>query len=461
MSDAVKEVFDINGKNYDLTSEITRGGQGVIYITKESDKIIKLELNGKGEFIKKENQIDKFEYLRLLPIDRGTNITLPLTVLKDYSGYVMKLLEDMLSFREIFDSYNDDYINNWLDQFKEMEDFVKNYGSYIKSGGKRRRINAYLKLAENLLKLHNNGLVYCDLSTNNIFLSVNEKNNNVWLIDADNLNFQSLVRGYYTPGFAAPEVVKGKGCTFYSDSYSFAISLFLQLLGTHPFKGKLLENNDDFDDDDFIDSDNDIMEKKANDGELPYIMSDEDTSNAIETNIAYNLTLSEDLKEIFQNIFSEDSKKNRIKRNNMHEWCYILAKELDNDIKCKHCEMTYSKENLKECPWCDTVNEIISIKTYDTEENKIWEYTQEIDQNEKEIPLRIIEDYDLNLTNEVAFSVKYLKGCIHIHSFNNSYHFIESKKRLVGENIYNKKELNIECISKETNKKIIIKLEIL
>ena len=55
---------------------------------------------------------------------------------------------------------------------KENEECARDFTQYIVSGGLRRRIEAYFKSAVVLSMLHASGLVYCDLSANNLFICV-------------------------------------------------------------------------------------------------------------------------------------------------------------------------------------------------------------------------------------------------------------------------------------------------
>lgn len=367
---------DIYGYNHITTSEIARGGQGAVFRTQNPNIAVKVELDSSGTAFSNDlTQNIRLDEIRLLPIPAGVNLTLPQATLKNNAGYVMTLLDDMDSFEKVFDfsfDFESDYSNTWLDEFRNSApDFVNVFGQYISSGGRRRRLDAYLKVACILSTLHANGLVYCDFSSKNAFISKLQDNNTVWLIDADNLNYQERTRyaGYYTPGYGAPEVIKGKGCTFYSDSYAFAISLYWQLTGTHPFKGAALEEGFD---DDFADD----MEEKANAGELPWIMDQDDTSNHTDAKIQQELVVSSRLHKYFDKTFSELGKTKRQSRPTMFEWSYMVAKELDLSVKCSCCEMDYD-ESYKACPWCDTKNNKISFVSYDTNK-QIWRFVREL-----------------------------------------------------------------------------------
>lgn len=80
---------------------------------------------------------------------------------------------------------------------------------YSDTGSTKIRLLALYKCAAILSELHANGLVYCDVSPNNVFVSKHAKD--VWLIDADNLRYEKLKGGYsvYSPHYGAPEIVQG------------------------------------------------------------------------------------------------------------------------------------------------------------------------------------------------------------------------------------------------------------
>ncbi|MCD7826417.1 MAG: hypothetical protein LUH14_10745 [Clostridiaceae bacterium] len=266
-----------------------------------------------------------------------------------------------------------------------------------------------------MAKLHSRGLVYCDFSTNNAFVSKIEEKNTVWLIDADNVDFQEKLakRSFFTPGFGAPEVVKGKGCTFYSDSYAFAISLFWQLTGKHPFRGALMSDDSE---DDFLDE----VEEKANAGEFPWILDSDDDSNYIDDGLPCELFFSEELREFFDRTFSEEGKRKRYTRPSMFEWSYMLAKELDTTIRCSKCGMDY-RETLEQCPWCDGKEKRITLRSKKATK-KIWRFAHEVsDEDMIRIPLRVINGFESDACDERAFSIRRRKDDILFYDFNELY----------------------------------------
>ena len=468
-----EKIVDLNGNEHIIEKRIGGGGQGDIYSTK--DPSIALKIN------KKDDNNELFETLIRLPIPRNINITLPIAILKEKSGYVMAFLEKMIPFEKSFGknlSYQkDEIISSWLKSFnkEETETMFNDFYNYQKTGGKLKRLLAYLKCGIVMAKLHTNGLVYCDFSTNNVFISENRKYNNVYFIDADNLNFQEYTKrqGYYTPWFAAPEVIAGGGCTYYSDDYSLILSFFWDLIGIHPFKGQKLDTENDFDSENFGDN----LEEKVMNGELPWIRDKEDSSNFKDNGI-YDLLVREnsELDILFDRTFSKKGKENRITRPTSFEITYEIIKEFDRTIKCKNCEMEYVIENEEnKCPWCDcTHNKILKVNTFklypDNKKIKIWNFQKEIRiRNESfSIPVRVVEDFLSDRLEEELFKIKLNDSGVVICYFNEEFDFRikddkNNKKLFEKINIENKNTVHLMCNKKNNQfiKNILIEVEII
>ena len=138
-----EKIVDLNGNEHIIEKRIGGGGQGDIYSTK--DPSIALKIN------KKDDNNELFETLIRLPIPRNINITLPIAILKEKSGYVMAFLEKMIPFEKSFGknlSYQkDEIISSWLKSFnkEETETMFNDFYNYQKTGGKLKRLLAYLK----------------------------------------------------------------------------------------------------------------------------------------------------------------------------------------------------------------------------------------------------------------------------------------------------------------------------
>ncbi|MGL4731719.1 MAG: protein kinase domain-containing protein [Clostridium sp.] len=463
-----KVYFDIYDFPHRITKELSRGGQGVVYKTQIPNIVVKVEIDSKTKNEKKDSsENEKYNKIRLLPIPNGTKVTLPQATLRDCSGYVMTLLEDMSSFKDAFyDNEKELYLNEWLNLDEYPEDFIKEYGGYIRTGGKRRRLLAYLKSGIELSKLHMNSLVYCDFSDNNVFISTDQNYTNVWLIDADNINYQKTTKkgGFLTPGYAAPELYQGVGCTMYSDIYSYLIALFWQLTNNHPFDGLY---KDEYDGEDYEEFD-----EIKNRGELPFIL-DEDEDGQYNptyenykenTQIHQGYLLSREFIKIFEKAFSYQGKVNMKKRPTIFQINYEIAKELDKTIKCSHCEMEYTTD-FEKCPWCDNENKVINIKSYYYNEDKVnimWKFCQEIeDKKTKYIPTRLSQGYKADEIDDVLFNIALEDNKLKISNFNYKFEFkkFDTKEEMYGEYIVNT-PIKILCNEKKSKDLVLLEVNV-
>ncbi|MFV0364622.1 MAG: protein kinase domain-containing protein, partial [Suipraeoptans sp.] len=410
----------------DVDKELSSGGQGIVYKTREPNVLLKLEWNRQTKKINTNvNENEKYEMIRLLPFSANSHITLPQSILKDCVGYSMRLLDDMISFESAFRYGNESYRNEWLLQFEYSNpEFAKGFGNYISTGGRRRRMEAFMNASIVFASLHTRGLVYCDISDKNMYVSESKDNAIVWMIDVDNVNFISETSkraGIYSPGYVAPEVLRGKGNTFYSDVFSYAISLFWNLTGNHPFVGPALD--DKLEQEDILEI---PEETYACRGDISWIRDDEDERNKTETAIAYEMIVGEKLHRCFQKTFGKDGRANIQNRPTMMEWAATLAEELDHSIKCEKCEMEYDANKQDICPWCDTSNKYIDICTVTQNENETntkWEYQHEIAEKIK-IPLRVISGFKMSESDSIAFIFSSENSEITLSNFSDKFVFV-------------------------------------
>lgn len=412
-----KRYIDEYGKSHNITKVLSSGGQGIVYRTSDDNVTVKIEFNSntREEIKSDEKTKAKINNLMLLPIPNNVNITLPIAIIENYSGYVMQLLNDMIPFGNAFriseDENEREYQNEWLKKIPAPIEIKNRFEDYIKTGGAKRRFYGYFKVASNLAQLHSSGLVYCDISDNNMFISENMDSNEVWLIDADNINLQiiTLKSGYYTPGYGAPEVVSAKGCSFYSDSYALLISFFWQTSINHPFLGDKTENYDCWG------GEPDPKEEAFN-GKYPWILDKQDSSNEAQLLIPTEIYNSSTL-ELLDRMFSENGKNDLHSRPSMAEIATNLSIGLNSLVKCEYCQMDYNYFNDECCVYCDTKNEkILKLKTYYYDENKpdnkgnlIQQYVSNLTYI-NEIPLRIITNKPVSDVDKVALFLNKTNG---------------------------------------------------
>lgn len=396
------------GHKYHLIKKIAEGGQGAVYRTQHKDLVVKRELKNGLPVPASEDMCQLFLSLRLLPIPQGLNITLPLAVLKEDSGYVMQLMDEMQSFRAAFSAVpeNDAAENEWITQVKSQNtDLGAICSNLIAHGGMRRFLQAHLHAAVLMAQLHAAGLVYCDFSANNVFISRDVNFCHVWLIDADNLDIQEETRKriIYTPGIGAPELCDPEeraGCTFSSDCHAFAAVFFQQLTHHHPFEGKLFEEQ--------IEELGALEEAEfcRDRGDYPWVFDTEDDSNVWEEGAFYRALLPDGIWEILDKTFESGLFKPSL-RPSMAEWSYELARSLDVLVCCPHCQMEYYEAQLK-CPWCDHVHPQLVLSARFPSGEALWSFVHELDERETiDVPLRLVHGFRASELEETAFRVRW------------------------------------------------------
>lgn len=122
----------------------------------------------------------------------------------------------------------------------------KNYKSIVDLMKKRVNPSFYalcrtaFNLTRGYQKLHAMGAKYQDISFGNLFF--NPDNGDVLICDNDNVSFDNSKPGGVlgTPGFMAPEIVRGeKRPSKDTDRYSLSVLLFYLFMVNHPLEGKL------------------------------------------------------------------------------------------------------------------------------------------------------------------------------------------------------------------------------
>ena len=92
-------ISDEYGNLHYLADELARGGQGVVFRTRDADLAIKQPLDASGQPDKNANLRDRFQNIRLLPMPSHIPVSLPLAILRNVPGYVMRLLGGMKIIR--------------------------------------------------------------------------------------------------------------------------------------------------------------------------------------------------------------------------------------------------------------------------------------------------------------------------------------------------------------------------
>ena len=347
-----------------LADEIARGGQGVVFRTRDADLAIKQPLDAFGQPDKNANLRGRFQSIRLLPMPSRIPVSLPLAILRNEPGYVMRLLDGMSSFG-VFELDGETKkkleerkpeLPQWLAGIPDKK-LALQLSYYADTGSTRRRLFALSKCASILARLHAAGLVYGDISPNNVFVGDGDSRD-VWLIDADNLRFEMSRGGnaVYTPHYGAPEIVQGRDKSRpRTDCWAFAVMAFRTLSQLHPFIGKKVLNPADdeggWDAEPVADGAPADLDEQAYAGFLPFVDDEDDDSNQGVGSLPRALVATLGLRLLFQETFGAGRMQPH-RRPVMGFWALELAKAFDLSLECRTCKMSYFADDDKKCPYC-------------------------------------------------------------------------------------------------------------
>ena len=359
-----KPISDEYGNLHYLGDELARGGQGVVFGTSDADLAIKQPLDVSGQPDKIANLRDRFQNIRLLPMPSRIPVSLPLAILRDEPGYVMRLLGGMRSFG-VFELDGETKkkleerkpeLPQWLAGIPDKK-LALQLSYYADTGSTRRRLFALSKCASILARLHAAGLVYGDISPNNVFVGDGDSRD-VWLIDADNLRFEMSQGGnaVYTPHYGAPEIVQGRDKSRpRTDCWAFAVMAFRTLSQSHPFIGKKVLNPTDdeggWDAEPVADGAPADLDEQAYAGYLPFVDDEDDDSNQGVGSLPRALVATLGLRLLFQETFGAGRMQPH-RRPVMGFWALELAKAFDLSLACRKCKMTYFADDHRKCPYC-------------------------------------------------------------------------------------------------------------
>ncbi|MBT7790617.1 MAG: serine/threonine protein kinase [Calditrichaeota bacterium] len=320
----INTVTDQNGVRYELSELLGRGGQGAVYAVKNGRLAVKIIAAGSQS--KRDKLRNQLTFVRRLPLN-DLAMAKPLEMLRSpLTGYIMELLTEMIPIKSMISPpRGQSHSPEW----------------YLRSGGLKRRLLLLGNAAQVLSRLHGKGLVYSDPSPTNIFISEDFNNQEVWLIDVDNLQYESTpVNSVFTPGYGAPELVKGSaGVNTLTDVFAFTVLAFQILTLAHPFIGDKVNEGEP------------ELEEQAFLGNLPWIDDPNDSSNCASFGVPRTRVLSPRLNELFNRSFGIGRIDPR-SRPGMSELMEKLYNAADATIVCNDCSGTYYFTQ-QACPWCD------------------------------------------------------------------------------------------------------------
>ena len=343
----------INGKEYTLGARLGGGLEGSIFNVEGLPKYVIKVIN--DDKMTKTQRDDTYRHLKWLYNLGARNksisqvLTVPKALLDSHLGYIM------------LKAYEHDNLKKFIDIPEDMSQFDD---WYKKDFSLKKRYQIIVNLFNALRVLHFAGLVFTDLSPNNIM--VHRKQNQIVFIDTDNTRnrMDSYLGVLGTPGYMAPEVYRKpdlklantynidpkilSNCgriTPESDIFSAAIIAFQLLTLQHPFIGDEVEEGEP------------ELEERALAIQTDYIFK-EGTSNVSSMNLVpqFNKLTTPRIRELFYRTFV-DGKNSPSLRPTDEDFLEAFQNAFDLIVECPQCGYSrlYSFEEKNDCINCGSV----------------------------------------------------------------------------------------------------------
>ena len=358
---------DTTGNTYTVDSLLGKGGQGAVYkLQGNLTLVLKCATNAEGKIITDEYKYASYSRSVNAVMAMGDlyHVAKPLVMLKKpFNGYIMRFVTGMKSIKSLINYKGHESISSFIGQ----------------TGGFLRRYKLLLETAKVLKKLYDKGIVYGDISPDNVYISEGFEDNQVWLIDGDNIHFsENSFISIGTPYYRAPEIFNNECNTVFSDLYSFALLCYQVLTFSKAFVGKNMEE-DSWESDDW----NDESIDKSDAGLLDWC-GKHDGNNPQCFGLPITRVTTPGLLNLFSKTF-EEGKENKYARPSYDQWI---------------AELEYIIRNYPLLPIYDEIEPkmmkplTISIKGY-----RFTPFYQEDDDgNEEYLGSSRIKDTSLNYT---------------------------------------------------------------
>lgn len=315
-----KYVTDIHGQRRQLIlPHLGEGQQGRVYALEGGQLAAKiLRANGPQQAERLASQIQFVQRLNL----EHLRVARPRLLLQHPVGYIMEMVQGKVPLAKTLFP---------LDRREAPRSF------YARTGGIERRYAVLADLGRVLMTLHNQALVYGDLSPNNVFVPETLDSAEVHLIDADNIRGVNMpYRALYTPRYGAPEVVRGEsGNNELTDTYAFAVIAFEHLTLQHPLIGDRVSQGP-------VEE-----EQNALAGHLPWI-GDDSGVNVSNRGVPRLAVLTGELWSLFRLAFGPGL-RDPFARPTMYEWVQAFEHAARLTIRCPECGLASLVGQAK---WC-------------------------------------------------------------------------------------------------------------
>lgn len=338
----------IGGGTEGVIFELTSAPNG-IDCSKFVVKILNDATMSKEQKLDADARLYRLRELCAEDVELRKRMTLPLDLLTSDFGYIMYKAIGYESLTNYLNPPSRDCFENW----------------YMNKDLKKRYLA--LELLFNTLRLvHISGLVFTDLSPNNIMIKSDE--NGLVFIDTDNLRIRDrpCLSVIGTPGYMAPELYRASvpkkvggidvpvGTlsdqmmpTADSDIFSAAVIAFQLLTLRHPFIGDAIEDGSADDEEKALRIETDYILKKGG--------NNQSTRGFFRNSQTYlHRIISNDMFSLFERTFVT-GKDDSLLRPTAEEYLEVVQKTLDRIVTCPECgfQIVFSPSANNLCVKCN------------------------------------------------------------------------------------------------------------
>jgi serine/threonine protein kinase len=171
-----------SGQQFTLLSEISRGGEGVIYSTQVTSHVVKIYLDKKLT----QDKLDKISLIIKSKVNIK-NVCFPVELLKNSKGEIVGYLMPKAEGKTL------------QSQIMTKPSLLRNFPKWEKSDV----VKVCMRIVETIRELHNANVIIGDINPNNILLT---KSGDVYFVDTDSFQIENYPCPVGTVNFTAPEI---------------------------------------------------------------------------------------------------------------------------------------------------------------------------------------------------------------------------------------------------------------
>lgn len=342
----------IHGKEYILGTRLGGGQEGNVFdVVDFPNYVIKVINDDNMTSIHRNEVYNHLKWIKNLASQRkiiSQYMAVPKAVLDDKLGYIMHKAGEHFSLKE--------FITPPIETAK-FDDWYKTGYTF------KKRYQIITNLFAALREIHLAGLIFTDLSPNNIM--VHKRQNQIVFIDTDNTRRRtdSYMGVIGTPGYMAPEVYRKPNTvlaksynidpqilstcgriTPESDIFSAAVIAFQLLTLQHPFIGDEVEEGTAEDETNALEIKTDFVFKPGTTNTSSYGLTTK-----------YKEITTPKIRKLFERVFIEGRDYPELRPTD-DEFCEAFQEALDLIVECPKCGFCrlYEVDSPNDCINCGT-----------------------------------------------------------------------------------------------------------